>query len=459
MFSNHSFFMKKLLSIFFLASALITYSPLLAQTTPLPYYLASKIHDNYFISGGYKFDISQVSTSDHLADILHQLELQVYFVNVLNLPQEIQDFFKSISVVIAPPTDTEEYKHGDYDNTTSKSITLQANELIKQDYWWSNYKLEDTAFLEALLMALLDQHFSQGIKNPDIVKYFNQAKSLPCYQKENLLWISNSSEDAIYFFFLSSAMSYLRGSFWDEPFSCYEIQKNQPEFFNFLENLFGPKSGFLHQCFSYHGFNFNWSEMDDFSNYQQICKECMRQVDYIESTGVPKNIMDFFKSVPIKLKCDYQMGSMALGEYVNYNRSIALNAHKSLFSFLNAGKPDVPLLHELLHAFHDQVLLDGFQNTYIIQFFKEAQQMHYYDHSTNNGFYLPYLMTNEREFFACTATAFLGNYTPDEPFNRTEICKHQPNYYLYLQGIFSTTHDDMGIVEKSLTSNAIDYLY
>lgn len=442
--------MKKLFSLLFLLSIFVATSSILGQShTPLPDPLASKIQGNYFVHEGYQFDISQILNDEHLQDILIQLEWQVYFVNVLKLPSQIQDFFKSIPVVVAPQAG----------NRDDKFITVTSNNLYYLQLNWVAYKHEDALLLSEFFVALLEIYLPQGANNPDIVKYFNQAKSLPCYQAEKPFWISNTSSDAIYYFFINSAMSYLRGSFSEEPFTCYKIQKTQPEFFHYLENLFGPYSGFINQSFSYHGFHFNWSQMDDFSHSKEIFNECMRQVDYIESTQASKNVIDFFKTVPVKLKLDYEMYSVsghALGAYSPLKQMISLNAKDASFSFLNGRQSDVPLLHELLHAFHDQVLLDGDNNPYISKFFEDAMEHRYYYDSKNH---FNYWMTNEYEFFACTATAFLNNYTPDEPFNRKNICKHQPDYYLYLQNIFGTAHDDMNIMERSLMANAVDHLY
>ena len=261
-----------------------------------------------------------------------------------------------------------------------------------------------------------------------------------------------------YTFFCNAAASYLQGSFWETPYSCYEIQKNQPEFFEYLKQLFGPKSGFLNQCFSYHGFNFNTSQMDDLPHYQDVCNECIRQVNYTESTGVSQNIMDFFKTVPLTLKPDYQTPDHYCGLYLDPIRSVIL---KSAFFYQNQqyGFKDQTLLHECLHAFHDQCILNSFNNPYIFQFFQDAVQHRYYYDSKDGSDYFNYWMTNQFEFFACTAMAFLNDYAPYEPFGRRNICKYQPDYYLYLQGIFGTKHDDIDIVERSLLSNAADNLY
>ena len=434
--------MKNPFAILLLSILLTTGTAAMAQSLPtLPPVLSSRIQGNYFIYEGYRFDIAQVLNDEHLAEILGQLEHQVDYIDALHLSQDIQDFFKSLPCSVAP-----QYP----DNpSTSNFITFLSGDLLLH--------IQNPFVLDTLLSFLLE-NLPQGANNPSVVKYFKQAKTLPCYQEKRPTWISDfySSGD-IYYFFAKSASSYLRGSV-AMGYSCYEIKKNQPEFFHFLENLFGPNSGFLNQCFSYHGFNFNYSQMNDFLHFDDVRKGCIQQVNYIESAGIPAHIIDFFKTVPLSLKDGFKM-PYDLGEYTPLDRSISLNASSAALGFRNANQSDFPLLHELLHAFQDQVLLNGDNNPYITQFFREAQQQHYYDHANDTSFYLPYSMTNEHEFFACTATAFLANHAIDEPSNRENICKYQPDYYLYLQGIFGSTHNDMHIIDRSLISDALDHLY
>ena len=440
--------MKKLFSIFLAAAFFLLGREINAQSnSKLPAALAYNIQNNNFVYNGYRFDISQVLNDEHLKEILYQLEWEVYFINALYLPQEIQNFFKSIVVVIAP-------QKGD---PNDKFITLTSDELYAAQLSWNSCKEENLCLLFYFLEALLDEYLPQGINNPNVVKYFNEAKSLPCYQKTNPTWISDSSSTAIYYFFTISAISYLRGSFWEAPFSCYEIQKNQPEFFHYLENLFGPKGGFLSRCFSYHGFNFNCSQIYDFSQYQEVSKECIRQVAYIELIGLPKNTIDFFKSVPITLQPWYQMPNYASGAYYGDSKSIVL-CYNDFCDNQKSGEKSPVFLHELLHVFHHQQIANGWDNPDIIKYFKEAQERHYYQlPHTKNPTFINYLMTNEYEFFACTATAFLVDFELFQPFNRDNVFQHQPEYYHYLQNLFGINPHNM-YVDK-ISSPSIDSLY
>jgi hypothetical protein len=85
------------------------------------------------------------------------------------------------------------------------------------------------------------------------------------------------------------------------------------------------------------------------------------------------------------------------------------------------------ILHELLHAYHNRILPQGYRNAGILLHHNRAREGNLYPADA-------YLMTNEREFFAVTASVFLhGN---DEQFRRSTIKEKQPDYYRYLVNLF-----------------------
>ena len=88
------------------------------------------------------------------------------------------------------------------------------------------------------------------------------------------------------------------------------------------------------------------------------------------------------------------------------------------------------LLHEMLHAYHAQILPEGFKNRAILYYYEEAKG-HYPEEA--------YLMTNEREFFAVTASVFLSGMA-DGGVTQSDIKKEQPEYYQYLGWLFGTDH-------------------
>lgn len=103
-------------------------------------------------------------------------------------------------------------------------------------------------------------------------------------------------------------------------------------------------------------------------------------------------------------------------------------AHGVVMFRLQGLDPNTPvLLHELLHAFHAQIMPDGFNNKALQSIYEQARGL-YPDEA--------YLMSNAKEFFAMTASAFLHGEVYQEPFTRAKVKEKQPDYYKYLVWLF-----------------------
>ncbi|MDB6120663.1 MAG: putative protein of unknown function acetylesterase [Verrucomicrobiaceae bacterium] len=97
-------------------------------------------------------------------------------------------------------------------------------------------------------------------------------------------------------------------------------------------------------------------------------------------------------------------------------------------------------LHELSHAFHDQVL--GFDNAEIIAAYEQAKASGSYDHvQRRNGAGhqdttdKAYAMTNAKEYFAeCSESYFAQN--DFFPFNRQELKRHDPRMFSVLEKVW-----------------------
>ena len=83
------------------------------------------------------------------------------------------------------------------------------------------------------------------------------------------------------------------------------------------------------------------------------------------------------------------------------------------------------ILHELAHAYHDQVL--GFDHAGIEAAYRRAVASKSYDAVKlyNGKTARAYAMTNAKEYFAETTEAFFGR-NDVFPFTRAELARHDP---------------------------------
>ena len=100
-------------------------------------------------------------------------------------------------------------------------------------------------------------------------------------------------------------------------------------------------------------------------------------------------------------------------------------------------------LHELAHAYHDQVL--GFDDAEIKAAFVEAKASGIYDNVERwlgngkpNTFERAYAMTNEKEYFAECSEAFFGR-NDFFPFTRDQLKKHDPRMFGLLERVWGVS--------------------
>ncbi len=93
------------------------------------------------------------------------------------------------------------------------------------------------------------------------------------------------------------------------------------------------------------------------------------------------------------------------------------------------------ILHELAHAYHDQVL--GFDDPGILKAYNEAMKKGLYDKALlYNGEHVKhYATTNEKEYFAEATEAYF--YKNDfYPFVRAELAIHDPLGYAEVKRVW-----------------------
>ena len=93
------------------------------------------------------------------------------------------------------------------------------------------------------------------------------------------------------------------------------------------------------------------------------------------------------------------------------------------------------VLHELAHAYHDQVL--DFDNAEVVKVFDEAKEKKLYDEVLlyTGQRVRHYALTNHKEYFAETTEAYFG-VNDFYPFVRAELKEHDPAGFALMEGIW-----------------------
>ena len=185
----------------------------------------------------------------------------------------------------------------------------------------------------------------------------------------------------------------------------------------------------------YRGFTIDDSRVRNMPNLEAVRTATKEQIDMVCAVGVPAEILAFFQSVPFEIVPQGVLPSSTPGLYSPRDRSVRVTA-----GIVTTGHKPV-LLHELLHAYHDQRLPGGFENPDIARFYERAKAIPAYAQKSH-------MMQNDREFFACSATTYLFGVTAQEPFKREKLRDSQPDLLDYLKKLFGP---NAGEYQGSLT--------
>jgi hypothetical protein len=187
--------------------------------------------------------------------------------------------------------------------------------------------------------------------------------------------------------------------------------------------LAGPAAATL----AYRGFTIDDSAVQHAPGLPALLDATREQIDIVQAVGLPAEILVFMQGVKFQLVPAGTFKSPTPGRYmgrgeqsVQVSTAIVTTGHKPV------------LLHELLHAYHDQRIEKGFDNPTILALYREARTLPAYTAKSH-------MMSNDREFFACTATTYLFGVTAQEPFRREKVRDSQPACHDYLKKLFGPT--------------------
>ncbi|MFG5121270.1 hypothetical protein [Methylorubrum sp. POS3] len=145
----------------------------------------------------------------------------------------------------------------------------------------------------------------------------------------------------------------------------------------------------------------------------QLRQAAEHQVDIVEATSLDEGTKAFLRRFPVVVHS-------GAGERSHYSGGDHVDIA------VEDPKDDRPiLLHEYMHVYHFRKLPGGRNNPDILTFYGRAK---------DGGFYPAgaYLLKNQGEFFAMTASVYLHGRLAREPFTRDELRQKQPVYYRFL---------------------------
>lgn len=167
------------------------------------------------------------------------------------------------------------------------------------------------------------------------------------------------------------------------------------------------------------GFAINMQAIANLPNHAAIVTAMQRQIEITAGCGAKADIMAMFRKQPIAVVRSTGKG----GGLYSPDRGIEVDV-------VPLPPPNNPvLLHELIHAMHHVYLPRGNANPDVERFYQIARKNRLYPNAD-------YMMSNNREFFAVTASLYLWGAVARPPYTREPLRTRQPLYYSWLGELF-----------------------
>jgi hypothetical protein len=174
--------------------------------------------------------------------------------------------------------------------------------------------------------------------------------------------------------------------------------------------------------FEYHGWHVDLTGARGREVAAKMIGAVKQQLDIVEHVGLNPQVLQFMRT--IKIWANPNALRFGPGRY-GHATGIDLR--------VRALAPTRPIiLHELLHAYHDRQLPRGFENPDIASFFERGKTVGWPADS--------YMLSNDREFFAVTASVYLFGDITRSPESRSQLRAKQPRYYQWLAERFDDGH-------------------
>jgi len=173
--------------------------------------------------------------------------------------------------------------------------------------------------------------------------------------------------------------------------------------------------------FAYRGWRFNTGPIHDQLS-DEFVRSLQAQIDIVESVDLKPLIKAFFQGVPKEIVTTTPHGP---GAYDFGRHRMYLSAE--------IDPPGNPvLLHELLHAYHDQRLPGGVRNHQVIYWYDQAKLAGLFPAQS-------YMLKNASEFFAMCVSVVLWGHSARPPSTRETMRRALPDMYDWIVTEFTAT--------------------
>jgi hypothetical protein len=183
----------------------------------------------------------------------------------------------------------------------------------------------------------------------------------------------------------------------------------------FLVPMFGDHRPPPDLSFTYHGWRVNAASAARVQRPAKTIKAIKAQLDIVEQVGLPPKVLDFMRGVPVPASSP---------EPGHYTRARGVEVHAK-----NLDDKRPILLRQMLYAFQDQMLPQGYANPDVARLRREAAARRVWPNTAT-------MLKDDPDYFAMTASAYLYGTITREPYTRADLCRTQPDACAWLADLF-----------------------
>lgn len=178
--------------------------------------------------------------------------------------------------------------------------------------------------------------------------------------------------------------------------------------------------------FTHRGFAMNVSALKASADRDALLKSLRGQIDMVADAGFDGRTLAFMRTILLVI----DVAAVADPNYslsTRYAKKLpkerGTEEPGSITIVPRVSNPGAPiLLHEFLHAYHDQRLSEGYDNPEILRLFVEARRSSLFPADS-------YMLSHVREYFAMVGSVYLHGSANRDPFTRENLKTKQPSAY------------------------------
>ena len=175
------------------------------------------------------------------------------------------------------------------------------------------------------------------------------------------------------------------------------------------------------RTFNFKGASIDISGIQSLPDLDTILASYRRQIEIVDLAVPDPAIKSFLLSVP--------MVAIASPGSAPDNAAYSGRSRGVVLQSLSYGAEKPVVLHELMHAYHDQKVPNGFANAEILKLFDQARSGGQFPANS-------YMLSRPGEYFAMVASVYLHGSAARDPFTRQAIRLKQPDCYNWLEKEF-----------------------